>query len=69
MADRPSDLAERMSDREATFKLPVETARAEVREFLNQPAQAATRPSSINGDSFQTARSSSQRGAFGPPTK
>jgi hypothetical protein len=39
MADRPSDLAERMSDREATFKLPVETARAEVREFLNQPAQ------------------------------
>ncbi len=40
MANRPSDLAERMSNRrEATFTLPVEVARAKVREFLNQPAQ------------------------------
>jgi hypothetical protein len=40
MADRPSHLAERMSNRrEATFTLPVDAARAKVREFLNQPAQ------------------------------
>jgi hypothetical protein len=44
MADRPSDLAERMSNhREAnaslTITLPVEAARAKVREFLNQPPQ------------------------------
>jgi hypothetical protein len=44
MADRPSDLAERMSQRREAnasliFTLPVETARAKVREFLNQPAQ------------------------------
>jgi hypothetical protein len=40
MIDRPSDLAERMSNhREATFTLPVEVARAKVREFINQPAQ------------------------------
>jgi hypothetical protein len=37
MSDRPSDLAERMSDR--TFTLPVDVARAKVREFMNQPAQ------------------------------
>jgi hypothetical protein len=44
MADRPSDLAERMSDRgkakaSSTFTLPVDEARAKVRECLNQPAQ------------------------------
>jgi hypothetical protein len=39
MASKPSDLAERMSDRDATFTLPVETARAKVREFINRPAQ------------------------------
>jgi hypothetical protein len=43
MASRPSDLAERLSDREPdeglsrkTFRLPVETARAKAREILNQ---------------------------------
>jgi hypothetical protein len=45
MSDRPSDLAERMSNRreanaDLTFTLPVEVARAKVREFINQPAQA-----------------------------
>ena len=44
MANRPrdlaSDLADRMSNRnDTTFTLPVEVARARVREFLNQPAQ------------------------------
>jgi hypothetical protein len=41
MADRPSDLAERISNRrdEVTFTLPVEVARAKVREFINEPAQ------------------------------
>lgn len=44
MADRPSDLAERMSNRREanaslTITLPVEAARAKVREFLNQPPQ------------------------------
>jgi hypothetical protein len=42
MADRPSELAERMSNhREAnlTITLPVEAARAKVREFLNQAPQ------------------------------
>jgi hypothetical protein len=44
MADRPSDLAERMSNRREanaslTFTLPVEAARVKVREFLNQTSQ------------------------------
>jgi hypothetical protein len=40
MASKPGDLAERMSNRhEATFTLPVEVARAKVREFIKQPAQ------------------------------
>ena len=43
MAYRPSDLAERISNREPddgfsrrTFRLPVEVARAKAREILNQ---------------------------------
>jgi hypothetical protein len=43
MARKPSDLAERMSNRREagslTFTLPVEVARAKVREFIKQPAQ------------------------------
>jgi hypothetical protein len=44
MADRPSDLAERMSHRREanaslTFTLPVEGARSKAREFLNQIPQ------------------------------
>jgi hypothetical protein len=38
MANRPSDLAERMSDRNepVLFRLPVEAARTKVREILKQ---------------------------------
>jgi hypothetical protein len=45
MADRPSDLADRMkeargsSDPHETFMLPVADARIKVREILNQTAQ------------------------------
>jgi hypothetical protein len=44
MAHRPSDLAERMSHRRVsntslTFTLPVDAARAKVREFLNEIPQ------------------------------
>jgi hypothetical protein len=40
MASKPIELAERMSNRrEATFTLPVEVARAKVREFINLPAK------------------------------
>lgn len=47
MANRPSDLAERMSNRgepvdgivRETFRLPVEVARVKAREILNQAPQ------------------------------
>jgi hypothetical protein len=47
MANRPSDLAQRMSDRGEsvdgivgeTFRLPVELARVKAREILNQTPQ------------------------------
>jgi hypothetical protein len=39
MASGPSDLAERISDKRETFRLPVEAARAKAREILSEAPQ------------------------------
>jgi len=39
MLVRPSDLADRMSEKQ-TFTLPLETARSKAREIIDQPSQS-----------------------------